>query len=238
MRRSEIFTCENDHSICGVHVAHLVDNACQPDALQRYTDAQFNLRCPATDCLSIHPLQSLAGFPQAFEQLMKAKISFHETKVRQEMENERMAEAKRQKDMSLEHREALALKKELEDKVLTFCCPSCSGAFVVDEGYEECAALKCQTKDCKASGCVGQDRGFCAWCMKQYDHDLHDHVSACAYAPASCVNPLDPGAAALIAHLTARSRSIVRRELSKVSDGVRKLVLGMSVEITRAIESE
>ncbi len=232
-KEAKAITCEFDHSICGEDVARLVNNACQPDAPQRYTDAQFNLRCPAQDCVSIHPLQSLAGFPQSFDKLMNAKISFHEAKVRQEMEAERIAEAKRQKEMSPVQREAWALKKDLEDNVLTLRCPGCAGPFMVDSDYNECAALKCQVKDCKASGCNGQDRGFCVWCMKQVDHDLHNHVGVCEKVPISVADPLFPGGPAIISHLTARSRKIIRHKLSKVSDAVRKQVLDMSSEISK-----
>jgi hypothetical protein len=128
--------------------------------------------------------------------------------------------------MTSEEREAYNIKKELED-LLTPKCPCCKVAFVVDDDFKECAALKCQTEDCRASGAKGVDRGYCAWCLKQFDDHLHDHVGQCTKR-ADVADPLYPGVAELQRHLEQHQTQLILERLERLPQQMKERVIKLS----------
>jgi hypothetical protein len=228
-------SCEHGHLICHDDMKALVGQACQPDAAQRYTDSEGKLRCPATDCKAIHNLPSFAArFPELFDMLLQHRMRLRDQRVRNETEAQLKVkmdeELKRIAALNAEELEVYTLKRDLENNVLTLRCPGCHVPFNVPPDFKECAALKCQTKDCRASFAPGQDRGFCGWCLQVCADKAHNHVAGCTEAKGQR-DPTFPSAEELNRHLTARKKRLVSERLEKCSKAVRNRLMTSSPDL-------
>jgi hypothetical protein len=233
-------SCEHGHFLCAEDLEVLVNHACATDGPKQYTDNEGNLKCPEAKCELLHSLRSLSSFPTAFDTLVQHRVRIGEEKARREVDAhyavQMQEERKRMEAMTIEEREAYMLKKELED-LLTDRCPCCKVAFVVDDEFKECAALKCQTEGCRAGPLSGVDRGYCAWCLKQFDCKLHEHVGQCPSVSLSVgvADPLFPGAAKLQQHLKQRQKRLILERLNASTPSMKERALGLSPLLRRAV---
>ena len=108
---------------------------------------------------------------EVFDLLEKLKINFETKRAVHQALKEQEDRLNKEFNSLLsiqdnDEREAVRLRLEVVENILTLRCPRCKNAFI---DYADCAALECS--NCNAA--------FCALCLKDCGDNAHSHVLTC-----------------------------------------------------------
>ena len=177
------FECTaNGHFVCKKNGCFAQITKDQAGSKARFAANGYKILCTYPGCGEVvpdHAVPTYAG-EEGFEAFLRAKIAANEEKVvgdyedrmralRAEVEREVLAGMNRQTKV-FRHR------NHIIEELLTIKCPNrgCQMAFIMDNRFDECFALKC-------TGCGSH---FCGWCLRDFGKaDAHAHVTGCRPLP-------------------------------------------------------
>jgi hypothetical protein len=140
------------------------------------------IACTVPECgeaVEDHAVSIYAG-SDGFGAFLRAKLAANEEKIVSDYE-ERLKMLRAQVEQEVltglnRQTEQLRHRNHIIEELLTIKCPNrrCQLAFIMDEAFDDCFALRC-------TACGSN---FCGWCLRNFGaKDVHEHTTRCRPEP-------------------------------------------------------